>query len=194
MPGNTELLRARLTAIRKCRDDQSRASMIVQLAKSFDLTIPAHRFAVDEMSQWIASPSADVRREVVFALCMLKPVRGCEQLLAEGWSRAPIGDLLWYVSAIENSCSSAEQVPQELAYAVVSTLLAEPPAQPEEPSSLETLEAWQGYRMARSESLRALRHLASVAVPGRRWSEAVEVDWECVARLLHWACKDKQKS
>jgi hypothetical protein len=185
MPGNDELLREWLSATRSCGEDQTRASMIVQLCKSFDLTNPANHFAVDEISQWIASPSADVRRAVVFALCALKPVQGCEWLLAEGWSRAPVGDLHWYASAIENSCSSIEHVSQELVCAVASTLLTAPPTQPEDPRSLDALEAWQDYRIARSESARALRHLAIVVLPEHAWRPDAEVDWECVARLLH---------
>ncbi len=177
-----------LSATRACCDDQTRASMIVQLCKSFDLTSPENQFAVDEISQWIASPSADVRREVVFALCMLKPVRGCEWLLAKGWSHAPIGDLHWYASAIENSCSRAEQVSQDLVCTVVATLLIRPPTEPEDPSNLDALEVWQDYRMAKTESIRALRHLASVALPEHEWSPEAEVDWECVARLLNWSC------
>lgn len=188
MKRDDELLREWLSATRASSDAQTRASMIVQLCKSFDLTIPEHRFAVDEIAQWITFPSADVRREVVFALCMLRPVSGCEPLLAEGWSRAPISDLHWYASAIENSCASAEQVSRELVCAVVSTLLTAPPTQPEEPRSLDALEAWQDYRIARSESARALRHLANVVLPERSWTQEGELDWERVTRLLFWSC------
>lgn len=175
-------------ALRASRNSELGPTALVDICKTFDLRLPELRWACDEIASWIASDSPDVRREVVFALCSFRPVSGYEGVLAPAWRLAPPDDLHWYAAAIENACSSAEQVPRELVCTVTSTLLIAPPTQPEDAGSLDVLEASQNYRLARSESARALRHLASVVLPELAWAPEAEIDWECVARLLHWSC------
>lgn len=177
-----------LEALRASRDSELGISLLVNICKAYDLRAPELRGACDEIASWIASESPDIRREVVFALCSFRPVPGYHWILEQGWARAPAGDLHWFASAIENSCSSTEQISRDFVCTIVSTLLTSEPAMPEDSSSLDALEAWQDYRMARSESGRALRHLASVVLPERAWAPDFEIDWDCVARLLHCSC------
>ncbi len=79
------------------------ASLLVSLCKEFDLRRPEHGSAVELMATWITSPCEYFRQELVFALCLFRPVPGYAWVAIEGWKTAPVLDLHWYAGAIQNS-------------------------------------------------------------------------------------------
>ena len=108
--------------VRDCADADTKASALIAFCKKWDLRDAEHASIVLEIGTWIDSPSDQLRQELVFALCFIRPVPGFEWVVIAGWKKASIVDLRWYATSVENSITRREQVSPQVVTTIAERL------------------------------------------------------------------------
>jgi len=171
-------------------DSDVRASLLVHLCKAFDLREPHCRQVVAAIAQWIRSPNGNVRREVVFALCLLRPVPGFECLAVAGWKAADAGDLHWYAAAIERVFRARDMLSPSVVWPVADLLFRTPPQKRIDMDDFAYSEALADHKMCLGEAMRVMRHFHGVLFGAGAAGEVLPdpsgtIDWRCMAQVLY---------
>ncbi len=183
-------------AAKRAGDSDERASRLVQLCKDHDLRDPKCAEAVRIIASWIDSPDDSVRREVAFALCFYRPVRGFEYVATQGWKTAPPADLHWYAGALTSCIVDPKQVTWSAAEPIAATLLREAPTRESSGDELAYRDALDDHRNSLEEAYRVVSHFHGLLCRELDLSRIDEtqseapVDWRIVAEVLYHCGKN----
>lgn len=110
---------------------------------------------------WIDSQSEELRAAVVHALCVFRPVAGCERILPRAWKRATWLSLGTCASAVESTCTAWQLVPADLITSVFDTLLSAPPVRTPEAADADPGHVLP-YKECMRQAQRAVLHFAKL--------------------------------